>query len=120
MDSLTDMICRWPNASIWITEYAYANQDLSVTQEFFEQTLDYFDKEDYIGRYTYFGAFRSDKSNVGPNAVFLNKKGKLTEIGNMYLGLSDKGVDPSWAPSNKAPVLALGVSVLGAVLLGLF
>ncbi|KAK1245998.1 hypothetical protein MKX07_005067 [Trichoderma sp. CBMAI-0711] len=76
----------WPDADIWVTEYAFANQDLQTTQQFFNQTLDYFGKLDYIARYTYFGAFRSKASNVGPNAAFLNNAGKLTDIGSWYLG----------------------------------
>ncbi|CAI6091612.1 unnamed protein product [Clonostachys chloroleuca] len=84
----------WPDAEIWITEYAYANKDLAATQSFYNKSIAFFDSEDYIGRYTYFGAFRSDKSNVGPNAVFLNKAGELTDIGSWYLGSSATGLDP--------------------------
>jgi hypothetical protein len=39
-----------------------------------------------ITRYSYFGSFRSDVSNVGPNAAMLTKDGKLTDIGSWYLG----------------------------------
>jgi hypothetical protein len=39
-----------------------------------------------ITHYSYFGAFRSDVSNVGPNATMLTKNGKLTDIGSWYLG----------------------------------
>lgn len=85
----------WPDADIWVTEYAFANQDLETTQEFFNQTLDYFDKLDYIARYTYFGAFRSKTSNVGPNASFLNNGGRLTDIGSWYLGFGATNVKPT-------------------------
>jgi len=57
-------------------------------------SAEYFDRLDYVERYSYFGAFRSKKSNVGPNAPFLNNDGKLTDIGAWYLGLSGTGVDP--------------------------
>lgn len=86
--------CRWPGVEIWITEYAYAHKPLEETQDFFNQTVEWFDSQDYIGRYSYFGAFRSDTSNVGPNAAFLNNDGDLTDIGAWYLGNDATGVDP--------------------------
>jgi hypothetical protein len=39
-----------------------------------------------LTHYSYFGAFRSDVSNVGANAAMLDQKGKLTDIGSWYLG----------------------------------
>ena len=39
-----------------------------------------------VTRYSYFGAFRSDVSNVGPNVAMLTEKGQLTDIGSWYLG----------------------------------
>lgn len=39
-----------------------------------------------ITHYSYFGAFRSDVSNRGPNAAMLTEEGKLTDIGSWYLG----------------------------------
>ncbi|KID99841.1 F5/8 type C domain protein, partial [Metarhizium majus ARSEF 297] len=104
----------WPNKSIWITEYAYAHQDLKPTQEFYNQTIDYFDKLDSIGRYSYFGAFRSTNSNVGANAAFLDKSGKLTDIGSWYLGFAATGVTPE---SSKAALLepTVGSLILGVI-----
>ncbi|KAK5996872.1 Alkali-sensitive linkage 1-like protein [Cladobotryum mycophilum] len=109
----------WPGAEVWVTEYAFAHQDLTTTQQFFNQTLDYFDKEDFIGRYTYFGAFRSDTSNVGPNAAFLSSQGKLTDIGSWYLGFSATGVKPSSAATAVPGRIALVASVASVILLGL-
>lgn len=43
-------------------------------------------RHSYITHYSYFGAFRSDVSNVGPNAAMLTQKGELTDIGAWYLG----------------------------------
>ncbi len=118
---------RWPGAEIWVTEYAYAHQDLSATQEVFRQTLEYFDREDYIGRYSYFGAIRSWALNVGPNAAFLNNDGELTDIGAWYLGFDATAVDPQSGdetgdasrPSAKGCVLALAAGFSGAALVGL-
>ncbi|OAR00038.1 hypothetical protein LLEC1_02158 [Akanthomyces lecanii] len=109
----------WPDAEIWITEYAYAHQDLSPTQQFFNQTVDYFDKEQYIGRYSYFGAFRSKNSSVGANAPFLNNAGKLTDIGAWYLGKSATGVNPQSKAFSVAPsgLVAGGVAAMAGVLI---
>ena len=87
--------CRFPDVKIWVTEYAYAHQDLQPTQEFYNQSAVYLDGNDKIERYSYFGAFRSNVSNVGPNATFLNNAGKLTDIGSWYLGFGATGVDPN-------------------------
>lgn len=112
-----ERLAKWPNASIWITEFAYANQDLTTTQEYFNQSLEYFDTDDSIGGYTYFGAFRSAVSNVGPNAVFLNNDGDLTDLGSWYLGFGATGVDPQSGSESSAPVLEKGMQKVIAVML---
>ena len=78
--------CRYPNTSIWITEYALSDSDLTSTQSFFNTSAEYFDRLAYVERYSYFGSFRSPVSNVGPNAAMLDGKGRLTDIGSWYLG----------------------------------
>jgi hypothetical protein len=50
-----------------------------------------------ITHYSYFGAFRSDVSNVGPNATMLTKNGKLTDI--------EAG---TWVEKRLATFLAMG------------
>lgn len=77
---------RYPNKTQWITEYALSNSPLEATQDFFNTSAEYFDRLDSVGRYSYFGSFRSDVSNVGPNAAMLTQKGELTDIGSWYLG----------------------------------
>lgn len=77
-----------------MTEYALDNSDLRSTQQFFNTSMEYFDRLESVGRYSYFGSFRSQYSNVGPNVVMLNNDGKLTDIGSWYLGGSATGVDP--------------------------
>lgn len=93
----TDQVChanRFPNVTQWITEYALDNSDLKATQQFFNMSMEYFDRLESVGRYSYFGAFRSQVSNVGPNVPFLNNDGVLTDIGSWYLGGSATGVNP--------------------------
>ncbi|KAI1851533.1 hypothetical protein JX265_012385 [Neoarthrinium moseri] len=107
----------FPNVTQWITEYNLDNQDLSTTQRFFNTSAEYFDRLDYVGRYSYFGSFRSKVSNVGENAVMLNNAGKLTDIGSWYLGVSATGVLPTsvagkgYSPMAMASVVAL-ISVM--------
>lgn len=50
-----------------------------------------------LTHYSYFGAFRSDVSNVGPNAAMLSQDGKLTDIGSWYMGGVATNVVPKGA-----------------------
>ncbi|KAI1746809.1 glycoside hydrolase family 128 protein [Xylaria castorea] len=92
---INEAISVFPTAKIWVTEFAYANQPLQTTQDYYNQAVNYFDGFDKVERYSYFGAFRSKTSNVGPNATFLNNAGQLTDIGSWYLGGGATGVDPN-------------------------
>ena len=85
---------RWPGVEIWVTEYALAHQALSATQSFYNASAAWLDGADDVARYSYFGAFRSEDSNVGPDAVFLNNDGELTDLGAWYLGREATGVEP--------------------------
>ncbi|PKS05995.1 hypothetical protein jhhlp_007828 [Lomentospora prolificans] len=84
----------FPDTPIWVTEYALPHEELPPTQQFFNQSTEWFDKEEFIERYSYFGAFRSTNSTVGPNPVFLNRDGELTDIGSWYLGGNATGIIP--------------------------
>lgn len=106
----------FPNVTQWVTEYNLDNQDLETTQEFYNQSSDYLDRMDSVGRYSLFGAFRSGVSNVGPNAVMLNNDGQLTDIGSWYLGGSATGVSPtSAADRSYSPVLPAIVVALVSI-----
>lgn len=63
-----------------------SNSPIEQTQGFFNMSAEYFDRLPSVERYSYFGSFRSDVSNVGPNAAMLTQKGELTDIGSWYLG----------------------------------
>ncbi|KAI1819395.1 glycosyl hydrolase catalytic core-domain-containing protein [Xylaria intraflava] len=84
----------FPNTSQWITEYNENDQALLETQSFYNTSAEYFDRLSNVARYSYFGAFRSNVSNVGPNAVMLSNGGALTDIGSWYLGGVATGVVP--------------------------
>lgn len=69
----TDRANSFPNKPIWITEYALDDADLESTQAFFNESLKYLDESDVVERYSYFGTFRSDVSNVGPNVTMIDE-----------------------------------------------
>jgi hypothetical protein len=103
---------------MWITEYALSHQDLEPTQSFFNTTAEYFDRLDSVERYSYFGSFRSDVSNVGPNAAMLDNKGQLTDIGAWYLGMAATGNIPK---AGAAPKVAVsGGAVMATLLVAAF
>lgn len=66
----------------------------------------------YIQRYSYFGSFRSDVSNVGPNSAFLTQKGELTDIGAWYLGQKATGNKPKGAASQTAILTSWALALL--------
>ncbi|KAK3687163.1 glycosyl hydrolase catalytic core-domain-containing protein [Podospora appendiculata] len=80
-----------PDIPIWVTEFGYNNQELNVTQAFFNESIAYLDKTKIVERYAWFGAFRSVVSNVGPNQAMLDPYGELTDIGAWYLGENGTG-----------------------------
>lgn len=97
--------------TMWITEYAYDNAALNATQDFFQESLDYFDRLSYVTHYSYFGSFRSSSSNIGPNPAMLGADGQLTDIGLWYLGMNGTGV----APTSAAPRLRMSLGSVAAV-----
>ena len=78
----------FPGIPLWVTELGFAHQSLTVTQGFFNASVEYLDRLEYVQRYSWFGAFRADVSNVGPNGAMLSDRGEVTEIGKWYLGRS--------------------------------
>ncbi|KAF2994282.1 hypothetical protein E8E13_003249 [Curvularia kusanoi] len=91
------VVATYPNMTVWVTEYGFPNQNLKATQEFYNMSKNMLDSWDNVTHYSYFGAFRSDVSNVGPNAAMLNQDGKLTDIGSWYMGGVATNVVPKGA-----------------------
>nr|POE48087.1 alkali-sensitive linkage protein 1 [Quercus suber] len=83
-------------SSIWCTEFAYPDATLEQSQDFYNQSVALMDRTENVTHYSYFGSFRSDVSNVGPNVAMLAQDGQLTDIGAWYLGepAQAKGVIP--------------------------
>ena len=85
----------YPQLPIWVTEFADPDDTLSNSQVFYNQSTAFLDQLYYCDRYSYFGSFRSDVSNVGGNVAFLTQNGQLTDIGSWYLGGSATGHVPT-------------------------
>lgn len=96
---------RFPNTSIWITEFNEKGQSLRATQRFFNTSIEYLERLPYVERYALFGAFRSDVSNIGPNAAMLSSGGQLTDIGMWYLGRDQPGVAPNQGQARKVQAM---------------
>jgi hypothetical protein len=65
-----------------------------------------------LTHYSYFGAFRSDVSNVGPNAAMLTQDGKLTDIGSWYMGGFSTNNVPKGLGGRTETVGLMGASAL--------
>jgi len=105
----TGFLSSYPGVPVWVTEYALDNDTLTNTQSFFNQTAEYFDSLNQTTRYSYFGAFRSDVSNVGPNAAMLTQNGKLTDIGSWYLGGAATNNIPSLTGAAPREIVNFGI-----------
>ncbi|KAF2445859.1 glycoside hydrolase family 128 protein [Karstenula rhodostoma CBS 690.94] len=104
-----------------VTEWGYNHQDLLTTQHAFNESIRMLDDWSKITRYSYFGAFRSDTSNVGPNSAMLTEEGKLTDIGSWYLdGPATNNIPHnSWAGVLRASNGVIKVAVI-LILVGYF
>lgn len=78
-------------------------------------TAEYFDRIDYIDRYSYFGSFRSSVSNVGPNVAMLTQKGQLTDIGSWYLGGAATNNIPESTGFGTRLVPGIGTILVGVI-----
>ncbi|KAL5118487.1 hypothetical protein ACEQ8H_003663 [Pleosporales sp. CAS-2024a] len=114
MSHVGQVTSKWPNLTVWVTEYGYPNQKLDTTQSFYNMSAQAFDRWANITHYSYFGAFRSSVSNVGPNAAMLTQDGKLTSIGSWYMG----GVATNNIPKSAAAASSLRLPPWIATLMG--
>ena len=113
----------WPNSTLWITEVANpgAASDLTGQQTFYNESTSYFDRLPFVERYSWFGSFRSDVSNVGYTAAELTASGVLTQIGSWYLGLPVQANNvPTASTSAGNHIAAFGWSSLFTAVAALF
>jgi hypothetical protein len=99
---------------IWVTEYGLPySTNLTASQAFFNETEAFLGRVDYVARHSYFGAFRSTVSNVGPDEAMLDGKGELTDIGSWYLGGASTGNVPEGEGSRGGGWKGWGLLLLG-------
>ena len=79
---------RDPPLKIWVTEMALPQADAEATVQMMNQTLPYLDRLDYVERYAWFGAFRTDDANewTGDGVALFDDNGGLTKLGALYMG----------------------------------
>jgi hypothetical protein len=73
---------------IWVTEMGLPQQSAEDTVNMMNRTLPYLDDLDYVEKYSWFGAFRTDDANewTGDGVALFDDDGGLTELGTLYLG----------------------------------
>ncbi|KAF2828211.1 hypothetical protein CC86DRAFT_206811 [Ophiobolus disseminans] len=73
---------------IWVTEMAVPQQSADATTQMMNQTLPYLDKLEYVEKYAWFGAFRTNDANAwtGNGVALFANDGGLTKAGATYLG----------------------------------
>lgn len=105
---------------IWVTEWADADLELNATQSFYNTSTEYMDKLEYVTRYAYFGAFRSDVSNIGAYATFFNNDGNLTDLGSWYIGEDATGVSPTSGTAATTTTTSSGATIYSSSTRNLF
>jgi len=104
------------NLKIWITEMGLPQQSADATVGMMNQTLPYLDQLDYVERYAWFGAFRTDDANewTGDGVALFDDDGGLTELGALYMGDSfeegqkGEGSGVGMLSVNLVAVIAMG------------
>ncbi|KZM26234.1 carbohydrate metabolic process [Ascochyta rabiei] len=114
------------NLKLWVTELGLPQESADATVGMMNQTLPYLDSLDYVERYAWFGAFRTDDANewTGDGVALFDDDGGLTELGALYMGNGFKegqkggGADSAAGMRrvNLAPVVAGLVAVLMSTL----
>lgn len=113
------------NLKIWVTEMGLPQQSTETTIQMMNQTLPYLDNLDYVERYAWFGAFRTDDANewTGDGVALFDDDGGLTGLGALYMGngftegQKGEGSAGGMLSVNLATVFAMGlVSVFMSML----
>ncbi|KAJ4320432.1 hypothetical protein N0V94_003403 [Neodidymelliopsis sp. IMI 364377] len=103
---------------IWVTEMGLPQQDDDATVAMMNQTLPYLDGLDYVERYAWFGAFRTDDANewTGDGVALFDDDGGLTELGALYMGSGfEKGQKGEGSGAGMLGVNLAAVAVMGLV-----
>jgi hypothetical protein len=102
---------------IWVTEMALPQQDAENTVGMLNQTLPYLDGLEYVERYSWFGAFRTDDANewTGDGVALFDDDGGLTELGALYLGNGFKEGQKGEGSEDAASGLRVSVGFMAAL-----
>jgi hypothetical protein len=102
---------------IWITEMALPQQDAKNTLGMMNQTLPYLDHLDYVERYSWFGAFRTDDANewTGDGVALFDDDGGLTGLGALYLGDGFKEGQKGEGSEDAASGLRVSLGLMAAL-----
>ncbi|KAH7109612.1 glycosyl hydrolase catalytic core-domain-containing protein [Dendryphion nanum] len=105
---------------IWVTEWALPQADTRATVAMMNQSLPYLDRLDYVERYSWFGAFRTDDANewTGDGVALFDDDGGLTELGALYMGGNANGFSKG-QKGNGGESAAMSLGVHGGLLFGL-
>lgn len=108
---------RDANLTLWITEMGLPQQSADNTVAMLNQTLPYLDGLDYVERYAWFGAFRTDDANewTGDGVALFDDDGGLTELGALYMG---EGFSEGQKGEGSGAGM-LGVNLIAVVVMGL-
>ncbi|OAL44882.1 hypothetical protein IQ07DRAFT_615243 [Pyrenochaeta sp. DS3sAY3a] len=99
MGRLGRVVARWEGREVWVTEWGWEGRGWEETRDFYGRSVRGMEGWANITRHAYFGAFRSDVSNIGPYAAMLTQDGELTDIGSWFLGGEATGNVPRVASS---------------------
>lgn len=102
---------------IWVTEMGLPQQSAENTVQMMNQTLPYLDGLDYIERYSWFGAFRTDDANewTGDGVALFDGDGGLTELGALYLGEGFQQGQKGQGAEDAAPGLRVSLGMMIAL-----
>ncbi|KAF2735633.1 hypothetical protein EJ04DRAFT_190099 [Polyplosphaeria fusca] len=114
---------RDPPLGMWVTEMALPQQDEEATVQMMNASLPYLDNLDYVEKYAWFGAFRTDDANewTGDGVALFDDDGSLTDLGALYMGGEERGFEKgqrgeggstSNAPADRKLLLALIVATI--------
>jgi hypothetical protein len=108
-----------PRLKIWITELALPQADAQATVQMMNQTLPYLDGLEYVEKYAWFGAFRTDDANewTGDGVALFDDDGGLTELGALYMGGEGNGFSIGQKGEGLAAGLRADVGLLICLLL---
>lgn len=97
---------------IWVTEMALPQADEDATVQMMNTSLPYLEQQEYVERYAWFGAFRSDDANewTGDGVALFDDGGGLTDLGALYLGGEENGFEAGQKGEGKGAAGQLVVS----------